>query len=209
MLSDVDLLEAEAVKESRDGGAGVFAGGVEDAVGEGGLLELLLGFGAGVGFEVLVGGDQKTGGAGVDAGVLVIERGDEELGGGESDVDRLPIDADVFGFELGEVDTGDGLAVDDEQEAITGEEIGQDRTGMGAFDDGIDGIDDGFKAAKSLNSMDDGGNRGVEGGGAAGDGGGEAGKNAGCRVADEDCQSSGAQDQREQNDEEGSGGAAA
>ena len=53
-LGDVDVLEAEAVEESGDGGAGVFAGGVEDAVGEGGLLELVLGFGAGFGFEVLV-----------------------------------------------------------------------------------------------------------------------------------------------------------
>ena len=74
-------MEAEAVEEGGDGGAGVFAGGVEDAVGEGGLLELLLGLGAGVGFEVGVGGDEDAGGADVDAGVLVVEGGEEELGG--------------------------------------------------------------------------------------------------------------------------------
>jgi len=44
-------VEAEAVEQGGDGGAGVLACGVEDAVGEGGLLELLLGFGAGVGLE--------------------------------------------------------------------------------------------------------------------------------------------------------------
>ncbi len=41
-LGDVYVLEAEAVEEGGDGGAGVFAGGVEDAVSEGGLLKLLL-----------------------------------------------------------------------------------------------------------------------------------------------------------------------
>ena len=72
-LGHIDLFEAEAVEQGGDGGAGVFAGGVEDAVGQGGLLELLFGFGAGVGFEVLVGGDEQAGGAQVDAGVLVVE----------------------------------------------------------------------------------------------------------------------------------------
>ena len=62
-LGHVDLLKSEAVEEGGDGGAGVFAGGVEDTVGEGGMLELLLGFGAGVGLEVLVGGDEDSGGA--------------------------------------------------------------------------------------------------------------------------------------------------
>src|ERR1700727_723371 len=92
------------------GGAGVLAGGVQDAVVEGGFLELLFGFGAGVGLEVLVGGDEEAGGAGVDAGVLVIEVGGEELRGGQGDMDGtgavLLVDADVFGLELGEVDAG-------------------------------------------------------------------------------------------------------
>ncbi len=60
-LGYIDLAEAEAVEERRYGGAGIFAGGVEDAVGEGGLLELLLGLGAGVGLEILVDGDEKAG----------------------------------------------------------------------------------------------------------------------------------------------------
>src|SRR5271163_3470019 len=88
-LRYVDLFEPQAVEEGGDGGAGVFAGGVEDAVGERGGLELLLGLGAGVGFEVLVDGDEEAGGAGVDAGVLVVDGGDEELGWGEGDLDRL------------------------------------------------------------------------------------------------------------------------
>ena len=69
LLGDVDLREAEAEEQGGDGGAGVFAGGVEDAVVERGFLELILGAGAGVGFEVLVDGDEQAGGAGVDAGV--------------------------------------------------------------------------------------------------------------------------------------------
>jgi len=157
VLGNVDLMEAEAVEKSCYGGAGVLAGGVEDAVGECGLLELLLGFGAGVGFEVLVGGNEQAGGASVDAGVLVVERGGEELRGGQGDVDGLSVvvDADVFGFELREIDACDGLAVDYEEETVAGEEVGQDGTGFGAFDDGVDGVDDGFEAAEALDALDD------------------------------------------------------
>jgi len=78
---------------------------------------LLLGFGAGVGFEIGIDGDEEAGGANVDAGVLVVEGGEEELGGGQGDADGLaaiPVgDADVFGLQVGEVDAGYGLAVDD------------------------------------------------------------------------------------------------
>ena len=212
-LGDVDLMEAEAVEESCYGGAGVFSGGVEDSVGEGGLLELLLGFGAGVGFEVLIDGHKQAGGAGVDASVLVVERGDEELRGGEGDVDGLAailvLDADVFGLQLGEIDSGDGLAVDDEEETVAGEEVGQDGAGFGAFDDGVDGVDDGLEAAESLDALDDGGNRGVVGGGAAGDGGCDACEDAGGGLAKEDGEGYRTKDQGEQDDKEGSGGAAA
>ena len=156
------MLESEAVEEGGDGGAGVFAGGVEDAVGEGGLLELLLGFDAGVGLEVRVGGDEEAGRAEVDTGVLVVEVGDEELGGWQGYVDGfasvLVLDADVLGLELGEVDACDGLAVDDEKDAVAAEEVGEDGAGFGAFDDGVHGVDDGFEAAEALDMVDDGGN---------------------------------------------------
>ena len=212
-LGDVDLMEAEAVEQGGDGGAGVFAGGVENAVGECGLLELLLGLGSGVGLEVLVDGHEKASGAGVDAGVLVVERGDEELGGGEGNVDGLAavlaFDADVFGFELAEVDSGDRLAVDDKEETVAGEEVGKDGAGFGAFDHGVNGVDDGFEAVETLNTLDDRGDGGVEGGGAAGDCGSDAREDAGRGMTDKYGECSGAKDERQQDDEEGSGGAAA
>ena len=46
-LHDFNVLEAEAVEQGGDGGAGVLAGGVEDAVAEGVLLELRPGRGRG------------------------------------------------------------------------------------------------------------------------------------------------------------------
>lgn len=124
------MLEAETVEKGGDGGAGVFAGGVEDAVFEGVLLKLILSAGTGFGLEVLVGGGEQAGGTGIDAGALVIDGGDEEFGGGKGDADGLAVDADVFGAEFGEVDAGDGLAMDDEEEAVSGEEIGQDGAGF-------------------------------------------------------------------------------
>ena len=62
---------------------------------------------------------------------------------------------------------------------------------------------------ENVNALDDGGHRGVERGGAAGDGGGDPAQDAVGGVADEDGQGDGADDQREQYGDEGSGGAAA
>lgn len=207
------MIEAEGVEEGGDGGAGVFAGGVEDAVGEGGVLELLLGLGAGFGFEVLVGWDEEAGGAGVDAGVLVVDGSEEDLRGGKGDVDGaravVVVDVDVLGFELGEVDACDGLTVNDEEDAVAGDEVGKDRAGFGALDDGVDGVDDGFEAVEALDFIDDSGNGGVEGGGTGGDDIGYAGENASGGVADEEDHGRGAEKKREKKGDEGSGGAAA
>ena len=210
-LGDVDLLKAEAEEDACDGGAGVFGGGVEDAVVECGLLKLGLGTGAGVGLEVLVGGDEEAGGAGVDAGVLIIERGREELGGWERDVNgmRGGVDADVFGAELGEIDAGDGLAVDDEEDAVSGEEVREDEAGFVAFDDGVERVDDGFETLQALDFPDDGGDTGVDGGGTAGDEGGETRGEACCGVAHEDDDGRGAEDDGQQHAEERAGGGTA
>ena len=77
----VDVAEAETVQQRRDGGARVFAGGVENSVAKGSLLELLLRLGA----RVSVSRFGKSAGtstpvrAHVDAGVLVIDARDEKL----------------------------------------------------------------------------------------------------------------------------------
>lgn len=121
----------------------------------------------------------------------------------------LVLDANVFGFELGEVDAGDGLPVNDEEDAVASEEIGKDGRGFGAFDNGVDRVDDGFEAVEALDSLDDSWYGGVEGGGAAGDGRGDAGEDAGGGVADEDGERGSSENEREQHGEEGSRGAAA
>ena len=119
------------------------------------------------------------------------------------------VDADVFGLELAEVDAGDGLAVDDEEEAVSGEQVGKDSAGFGTFDDGVDGVDDGLEAAETLDALDDGGDGGVEDGGAAGDAVGDPGEDAGGGLADEDHHGGRSQNEREQKGEEGARGAAA
>ena len=206
-------MEAQAVEEGGDGGAGVLLAESRIPSERAEACSCFSALRRGVGFEVRVGGDEDTGGAHVDAGVLVVEGGDEELGGWQGDADGLAAvlagDLDVFGFELGEVDSGDGLAVDDEEDAVAGEEVGEDGGGFGAFDDGVHGVDDGFEAAEALDLLDDSGDGGVEGGGAAGDGGGDAGHDAGGGLAEEDDDGGCSEDEAEKDEEEGPGGAAA
>ena len=110
---------------------------------------------------------------------------------------------------MGEIDAGDGLAVDDEEDAVAGEEVGEDGAGFVALDDGVDGVDDGLEAVEALDFLDDGGDGDVEGGGAAGDGGGDAGEEARGGVTDEDSHGGGAEDEREEEGYEGSGGSSA
>ena len=88
-LVHVHLFEAEAVEQGSDGGAGVSAGGVENAVGEGRSLQLLLGLGAGVRLEVRIGRNEDAGGTNIDAGVLVVDGGKEDLRRRQRDMDRL------------------------------------------------------------------------------------------------------------------------
>lgn len=121
----------------------------------------------------------------------------------------LLVDADVFGLELGEVDAGDGLSVDDEEDAVAGEEIGEDGAGFGAFDNGVGGVDDGLEAAETLDALDYGGNGSVVGGGAAGNTVGDVGEDAGGGLAEEDDHGGCSKDEREQEGEEGAGRAAA
>jgi hypothetical protein len=101
------------------------------------------------------------------------------------------------------------LAVDDEEDAVSGKEVGEDDAGFGALDDGVDGVDDGLEAAETLDALDDGGDGGVEDGGAAGDAVGDAGEVAGGGLADEDHHGGCSQNEREQKGEEGARGAAA
>lgn len=141
--------------------------------------------------------------------MLVVERGNEDLRGGQGDVDGLPADVNILRFELSEVDARDGLAVYDQEEAVAGEQVGEDGAGFGAFDDGVDGVDDAFEAADVLDLLNDGRNGGVDGGGAAGDGSGDVAQESGCGVANKDGQEGGAEKKSEEEGKDGSGGAAA
>ncbi len=166
--------------------------------------------GARFGFEVLVHGDEQASDARVDPGVLVVEGGDEDLGGRQVDVDGalvIGVDADVLRLELGQIDAGDGLAVDDEQQLVSGEEVGQERAGVGAFDDGIERVDDGFKAVKALDLLDHTGDGRCEGGIAAGDEGGQTAWPTRGGMAQEECQGDSSEHEREDEGEEGDGGA--
>jgi len=70
-------------------------------------------------------------------------------------VDRLAVDADIFGFQLAQIDSSDRLAVYDEQKTVASEQVGQDGAGTGAFDHGVDGINDSFEAVEALDALDD------------------------------------------------------
>ena len=79
------------------------------------------------------------------------------------------IDTNVFRLQLGKIDSGDGLSVDDQQHAIRGEDVRKDRARLGAFNDRIKGVDDGFQPIELLNLFDHGRDRSADGLGTSGD----------------------------------------
>ena len=184
-------------------------GGAKDAVSEGGLFELALGFLADLRFEIGIGGDEKSCLAGVDAGLAAIEASAENLGSGKMDVNVAAADVDVVGLESCEVDAGDDVAMNEHEQAITGEKVGKNQVLFGAGDDFVHGIDDGFKPRQTLDAIDNGGLRGIDDESAAGDGGVEAADQAGPGVGGmkddrgEDEKSGQGQDDDEENDEKG------
>jgi hypothetical protein len=69
--------EADAVEQRRDRGAGVAPCGVENPIGQGGLLQLRLSLGAGLRFKILIDRRQQTRYPAEDARVVIVEGGDE------------------------------------------------------------------------------------------------------------------------------------
>ena len=156
-LVELDAGEAEGVEERGEGGAGVVAGGFEDIVLEGGVLQGAFGFKADLAFEIGIRGRKEAGVAGVDAGFGIVEAGDEDLRLGKAKHDGVVADGDVLWLELAEVHAGDDFAMDDEEEAVTGEEFGEDGIFVFAGDDFVHGELNGFEALELLNLANDGG----------------------------------------------------
>src|SRR5438270_2979727 len=99
--------------------------------------------------------------------------------------------------------------MDDEQNAVAGEQVRQHGGRLGSFDDSIDRVHHRFKPVQPLNLLDDGRDGGVDRGGTAGDGGRQPSHDASRGVTDEDGQCDGSKNQRKQNNEQGAGGGGA
>ena len=135
------------------------------------MLELALGFLANLRFKIRVGGDEQSGMARVDARLFAVEARAENLRGRKMDANLAPADVDIVGLERFEIDAGDDLSVNQHEQAIAGEEVGENGIFLRAGDDLIHGVDDGFEAREALDVVDDCRLRDVDGEAAAGDGG--------------------------------------
>ena len=72
-------------------------------------------------------------------------------------VDLLALYLYVAGLQAGEVDAGDDLAVDQHEQAISGQKVREDGIFLGAADHFVHGVNHGFQALQSLDAIDDGG----------------------------------------------------
>ena len=178
-LLDSDLMEAESIKKGADSGLSVAVGSHQNAVVESGLRHLLLGGLADLGLEVHIRINEQAGAAGKDLGLAVVNAGGEDLGCGQFDMNGIAVDGDVGGLELLEIDAGDDFAVSYEDELVADQKVGDVRALTLAFNDFVEGVDDGFEAGELADPFDDGGGGRVDCGGAASDEVGELAPEAG------------------------------
>ena len=64
-------------------------------------------------------------------------------------------DVDVVGGEPAEIDAREGLAVNDHQQLVPGENVGEDGARFPALDHSVEGVDDGFETMELLDFLDD------------------------------------------------------
>lgn len=150
-------MKAETLEHAGDGATGVVSGGFEDAVLQGGLLELAFGFYADLAFEIGVRGRKQAGVAGIDFGSGVVDAGAEDLRGGQVDGDVGGVDLNVAGLQVREIDASNDFAVYYEKQAVTGQEFGEVGVGVLSGNDFVHGVADGFETLEFLNLADDGG----------------------------------------------------
>src|SRR5581483_5208161 len=121
---EVDLLKSKRVQQAGESGTRILLRGIENAVGKRGLLEIMFGLLTHLGFQVRIHWNKQAGLAGVHPGFRTIQPGREQLGGRHMQADLAAVHRNIAGTEGGEINAGDNLPVDEEQQAISGQEIG-------------------------------------------------------------------------------------
>ena len=91
VLLHIYCVEAQSIEQSGDAGPGVLPRFVENAVGERGLGNLLLGGQAYLGFEVQIRLDKQAGRPGIDFCAPVIDARGKHLRRGQSNVDGIAL----------------------------------------------------------------------------------------------------------------------
>ena len=106
-----------------------------------------------LGFEIGIGGDQKPGLAGVDSRLRTVQPRAENLRGGNVQLDVLAFHPNIARLEDGEVNPGNDLAMDEEQNAISGQEIRKERIFLGAAHYFVHGVDHCLQALQPLDAV--------------------------------------------------------
>lgn len=195
VLSNLDLLEAKAQQEGGHGSSGILCGFGQDAVGQCGLLNLLLSDCPDFALKIGVFWNEQSGGAGVNAGLCVVQTGDKHLRGRKFDLNGVTANLHVTRLELTEIDSGDRLPVYDKQQFVTCQEIGKDRTLAIAFDNLVQRKADCLESLEPLNFIDDSRQRCIDGQAASRDQGGETVPLTGFGFPREYCEDKQAEDQ--------------
>ncbi len=104
-------------------------------------------------FKIRVSGYEQTGLPRVDARLGAIEARAENLGFGKMENRSMTVEFEIGRPESAKIDPGDNFPVHQHQQAISGQEIGQNRIFLVAAHNLIDGVDYCFQPLKLLNLL--------------------------------------------------------
>jgi hypothetical protein len=150
-----DLAEIEAEEEFGDGSACVLVSGDENVGCESRLAKVLSGLLAYLAFKAGIDGNEESGLTFVDMGFRVVESHGEDLRGWQVHMNGAANDVDVRGSELIEIDAGESLSVDFEENAVAGKKRRQETAFAVAGDHLVHRIGHGFEAGEPADLRDD------------------------------------------------------
>ena len=156
-LANLYIPETKARQHAGKRLAGIFVGGLQDAVLQCGCLKLALSFLAYLAFKIRIGRGEESGVARIDSRLRVVEASGEDFGLRQVNRNAAPAYHDVAGLKLRQIQSGDHLAVHHQQQTIAREKFRQDGILALAADNFVHGVADCLEALERPDLADDGG----------------------------------------------------
>src|SRR5580658_5899892 len=167
-LVELNLLKPQPLQQTPDGRRRIVLGGSQYAIGQGGLLQLMLPLLPHLRFQVRVARHQQPGLPGIHPRPGAVDARAEHLRHGKMQANLFALHLNIARLQIREINSGDNFAVHHHQKAISRQKVRKDRVCPRAGHNLVHGVDHGLEALQPLNAIDHRGLAYINGEGSAG-----------------------------------------